>query len=154
MTKPVNRSDWSPGECQGACGTTTTPRYWNPECACDTYQGNLGPCLSYDQGHDGTCAACDHDPVCHAQVREYVDPVTVERADNLAVVATSIRELPRAFALITDRLMQHVAPIAVKRNRDNACEFEKLAVRYRALRDDTLGMLGALKERMLASDED
>lgn len=43
---------------QGQCETTQTPRFQIPDCACGTYEGNLGPCLTWWQGGSGHCVYC------------------------------------------------------------------------------------------------
>ncbi len=57
-----------PGESQGLCDTTMTERHFNPWCVCPTYEGNLGPCLTWEEGSNGRCVYCDHTIVCHAAV--------------------------------------------------------------------------------------
>lgn len=49
---------------QGFCRTTHTERFENPECCCETYKDNLGPCASHVLGMSGRCAYCDHEMVC------------------------------------------------------------------------------------------
>ena len=59
---------------QGPCDTTMTERYDNPACKCPTYEGNLGPCVTFVEGApDGItnaakCAFCDHTLECHKQL--------------------------------------------------------------------------------------
>ena len=46
------------------CDTTMTPRT-DKVCDCDTYEGNLGVCLTWELGGNGRCAYCDHEESCH-----------------------------------------------------------------------------------------
>lgn len=55
---------------QGRCEATLTERFYNSRCACSTYQGNLGPCKTYEEGPNGRCAYCDHEAGCHQQILE------------------------------------------------------------------------------------
>lgn len=48
------------------CDTTLTERFVNPNCKCATYEGNLGPCRTFELGASGRCAYCDHEKDCHA----------------------------------------------------------------------------------------
>ena len=41
-------------ESQGFC-ETTLERFRVTECKCDTYEGNLGSCKSFDKGINGRC---------------------------------------------------------------------------------------------------
>lgn len=50
---------------QGPCETTLTERFENPNCRCDTYEGNLGPCRTFEVGANGLCVFCDHEEGCH-----------------------------------------------------------------------------------------
>ena len=52
---------------QGACDTTCTPRFANPECTCQTYPDNLGPCSRHEVGSNGRCVYCDHALTCLPQ---------------------------------------------------------------------------------------
>lgn len=54
-----------PGKSQGQCDTTMTERFYNPNCKCPTYPGNLGPCKSFEVGGNGRCPYCDHEKECH-----------------------------------------------------------------------------------------
>ena len=56
------------GESQGSCGTTLTERFFNPNCICDTYPDNLGPCKTYVLGGNGRCCYCDHKKSCHDEL--------------------------------------------------------------------------------------
>jgi hypothetical protein len=47
------------------CDVTQTVRYANPNCKCPTYEGNLGPCASHEQGANGRCVYCDHELNCY-----------------------------------------------------------------------------------------
>ncbi len=53
---------------QGPCETTGTMRFKNPLCKCPTYQGNLGPCIDFEEGGNGRCVYCDHEKGCHDQL--------------------------------------------------------------------------------------
>lgn len=54
------------GEAQGRCETTLTERFANPACFCRTYEGNLGPCKTFEVGAKyGFCIYCDHTLTCH-----------------------------------------------------------------------------------------
>jgi hypothetical protein len=59
------------GDPQGVCETTSTPRFFNALCECKTYAGNLGPCLTWEEGGNGRCVYCDHDEQCHLILRGY-----------------------------------------------------------------------------------
>jgi hypothetical protein len=50
---------------QGPCETTLTERFANPNCRCLTYEGNLGPCKTFEAGANDRCVYCDHDKGCH-----------------------------------------------------------------------------------------
>jgi hypothetical protein len=50
---------------QGLCETTLTERFVNPDCRCNTYAGNLGPCKTFEVGQSGRCVYCDHEASCH-----------------------------------------------------------------------------------------
>ena len=51
---------------QGRCKTTLTERFEYPECRCGTYEGNLGPCKTFEEGAEiGRCVYCDHKIECH-----------------------------------------------------------------------------------------
>jgi hypothetical protein len=52
-------------ESQGLCDATMTERFLNPMCVCDTYEGNLGPCKTWEEGSNGRCVYCDHNRMCH-----------------------------------------------------------------------------------------
>ncbi len=56
------------------CDTTMTPRLSRSFCVdmvpvgievCGTYEGNLGPCQSFEEGMNMRCVYCDHAPICH-----------------------------------------------------------------------------------------
>lgn len=54
---------------QGLCETTKTERFVCEECECVTYEGNLGPCQTFEEGNvQGRCVYCDHAGACHALV--------------------------------------------------------------------------------------
>ena len=59
------------GDPQGLCDTTSTPRFYNPLCKCDTYPGNLGPCTTWEDNGQGHCPYCDHEQTCHFQLSAY-----------------------------------------------------------------------------------
>lgn len=50
---------------QDLCETTLTERFKNPNCKCNTYEGNLGPCKTFEEGQNGNCVYCDHNLECH-----------------------------------------------------------------------------------------
>ena len=50
---------------QDRCEITLTERFDNPECACNTYPDNLGPCKTFKAGSNGNCVYCDHNEECH-----------------------------------------------------------------------------------------
>lgn len=56
---------------QGRCPTTHTERFEAVDCICQTYAGNLGPCMEFLQGDNGRCVYCDHEYYCH-------EPIEVE----------------------------------------------------------------------------
>jgi len=59
---------------QGKCETTLTERFAYPDCKCSTYEGNLGPCKTWEPGGDPTrCVYCDHDAACHIAL--YTHPI-------------------------------------------------------------------------------
>ena len=46
-----------------------TERFEYPGCKCGTYQGNLGPCKTFEVGADAArCVYCDHTQACHIAV--------------------------------------------------------------------------------------
>ena len=47
------------------CDTTLTERYEFKDCKCDTYEGNLGPCETFEVGSNDRCVYCDHSKECH-----------------------------------------------------------------------------------------
>lgn len=51
------------------CDTTLTERHPVENCQCQTYEGNLGPCKTYEAGVNGRCVYCDHEERCHRQLR-------------------------------------------------------------------------------------
>lgn len=56
---------------QGLCDTTMTERFENPDCECDTYLDNLGPCAAHEEGSEGgMCVYCDHRIACQARKRK------------------------------------------------------------------------------------
>ena len=59
---------------QGRCPTTLTLRYENPDCRCDTYPGNLGPCAAFEVGMSGDCVYCEHNEECHRRLLEIMGP--------------------------------------------------------------------------------
>ena len=55
---------------QGRCETTLTERFAYRGCQCGTYDGNLGPCKTWESGADPTrCVYCDHTYACHEAIR-------------------------------------------------------------------------------------
>ena len=54
---------------QGLCETTLTERFEYPDCKCDTYEGNLGPCKTFEEGMSGRCVYCEHAKVCHEAIK-------------------------------------------------------------------------------------
>lgn len=40
-------------------------RLENPNCRCETYEGNLGPCRTFETGMNERCVYCDHFFACH-----------------------------------------------------------------------------------------
>lgn len=50
---------------QGLCETTLTERFDVDGCRCVTYEGNLGPCLTWCDNGRGACVYCDHGLECH-----------------------------------------------------------------------------------------
>lgn len=67
---------------QGPCETTLTPRFQIKDCACDTYDGNLGPCLTWWQGAAvGRCVYCDHGLDCHVKLSKMLAPSEKHQAD-------------------------------------------------------------------------
>ena len=61
------------GDQQGRCETTLTERFDYPDCSCGTYEGNLGPCKTYEEGASGRCVYCEHDIECHHAIAEVFD---------------------------------------------------------------------------------
>lgn len=60
---------------QGPCETTQTPRFQIKDCACGTYEGNLGPCLTWwEGGQVGRCVYCDHGLDCHVKLSKLLAP--------------------------------------------------------------------------------
>lgn len=66
----MSASDQPIGVPQGRCETTLTERFSNPQCSCDTYPGNLGPCRTFEQGASGRCVYCEHSRICHFELGE------------------------------------------------------------------------------------
>lgn len=64
------RTETTKGKSQGQCETTLTERFFNPDCRCNTYERNLGPCKTFDPGANGMCVYCDHSKTCHRQLLE------------------------------------------------------------------------------------
>ena len=57
------------GLAQGQCSTTLTHRFWISNCECGTYEENLGPCMTWNEGNEvGRCVYCDHDIACHRKL--------------------------------------------------------------------------------------
>ena len=52
-------------DTEGVCETTSTERFVNLNCKCDTYPDNLGPCKDFEVGANGRCVYCDHNLECH-----------------------------------------------------------------------------------------
>lgn len=50
---------------QGQCDTTMTERFVPIDCVCDTYEGNLGPCATFEATTSGKCVYCNHRQACH-----------------------------------------------------------------------------------------
>jgi hypothetical protein len=67
---PKHPTTLNPGEAQGVCQTTSTERFYNPECKCPTYPGNLGPCAEFVAGGNGRCVYCDHETDCHKALED------------------------------------------------------------------------------------
>lgn len=62
---------------QGPCETTLTPRFAIKDCSCGTYEGNLGPCLTWNEGNAvGRCVFCDHGLDCHVKLSRLLAPPT------------------------------------------------------------------------------
>lgn len=56
-------------QAQGPCEMTNTPRFQIKDCACSTYEGNLGPCATWFEGAAaGRCVYCDHNLDCHVKL--------------------------------------------------------------------------------------
>lgn len=54
---------------QGRCETTLTERFDVGGCKCDTYAGNLGPCLTWSRSRAADrCVYCDHSLECHRRL--------------------------------------------------------------------------------------
>lgn len=62
---PDNQSKSTVRAPQGRCEMTLTERFANPDCRCPTYDGNLGPCRTFEAGANGRCVYCDHETICH-----------------------------------------------------------------------------------------
>lgn len=60
----------TPAVPQGRCEMTLTERFEYPDCCCGTYEGNLGPCKTFEEGAaKGRCVYCDHGIACHEAIR-------------------------------------------------------------------------------------
>lgn len=59
---------------QGVCDTTLTERFYEPDCCCDTYVGNLGPCKTFEECPNGRCVYCDHEEHCGHTVNPKPSP--------------------------------------------------------------------------------
>lgn len=84
------------GAPQGLCDTTLTERFANPDCRCDTYAGNLGPCKTFEMGQGGRCVYCDHEAACHPSPAVAAEPVALTALKNLltAIQSRAINKLP------------------------------------------------------------
>jgi hypothetical protein len=65
---------------QGPCETTLTERFKFSGCQCGTYEGNLGPCKSWEEGSNSRCVYCDHTLKCHNALIEEQRARVVEAA--------------------------------------------------------------------------
>ena len=54
---------------QGKCDTTLTDCF-AIDCKCNTYEGNLGVCLTWLRGSNGACVYCDHSYECHKNLKK------------------------------------------------------------------------------------
>ena len=61
------------------CVTTMALRHSNPLCGCETYEGNLGPCETFELGMRGHCVYCDHSLPCHSNVQSEMKAVAARR---------------------------------------------------------------------------
>jgi hypothetical protein len=65
------------------CDVTQTLRYAIGKCSCPTYDGNLGPCATWEEGANRRCVYCDHDKDCHlgvaADLQRQLDEARRER---------------------------------------------------------------------------
>lgn len=81
---------------QGECETTQTPRFQIKDCACGTYEGNLGPCLTWWEGAQvGRCVYCDHSLDCHVKLSKLFAsaPSTTRRTMTLPDVIGPVTPL-------------------------------------------------------------
>jgi hypothetical protein len=69
---------------QGLCDTTLTERFDLP-CVCDTYPGNLGPCIRFEEGASGRCVYCEHAAACHPKPPDRSGATDQARAQRAAV---------------------------------------------------------------------
>jgi hypothetical protein len=68
---------------QERCEITLTERYENASCRCTTYDGNLGPCLTYEEGaNHGHCVYCDHERACHLELQLAAAALLDERTEK------------------------------------------------------------------------
>jgi len=61
------------GTSQGRCDVTLTERFVCLTCVCPTYDGNLGPCKTFETGDNGRCVWCDHAETCHVTLLMMVE---------------------------------------------------------------------------------
>lgn len=82
-----------PPETPQLCATTLTRRYNVEDCKCDTYEGNLGPCLTWELGASGSCVYCDHSLACHHKAARQLERERDEaRADSHAAFVEAKNE--------------------------------------------------------------
>lgn len=85
---------------QGPCETTLTPRFQISDCACGTYDGNLGPCLTWWQGAKADrCVYCDHGLDCHVKLSKLLASDKPQGDPKNANLAALVLKLDKHISL-------------------------------------------------------
>lgn len=119
---------------QGPCETTQTPRFQIADCACGTYEGNLGPCLTWWQGNSGRCVYCEHGLDCHVKLSKLLTPSEKRQDDpKNANLAALVLKLDKHISLHEMFAPEWEAVVAAARATHSASERIGDADRYRWL---------------------
>ena len=85
---------------QGPCETTLTPRFEIKDCACGTYEGNLGPCLTWNEGNEvGRCVFCAHGLDCHVKLSKLLASEKHQDDPKNANLAALVLKLDKHISL-------------------------------------------------------